>query len=114
MRRKQCKSLRIFTFILIILCISCGSQGVSEIVYGEENDTADILQEELIGEMEFDEIQKMMDEMLGNKSFSFSQALRKIMNGDQVLSKETVQELLRSLFFRELKEKKAFSLNFFF
>lgn len=107
MRRKQCKSLRIFTFILIILCISCGSQGVSEIVYGEENDTADILQEELIGEMEFDEIQKMMDEMLGNKSFSFSQALRKIMNGDQVLSKETVQELLRSLFFSGIEREKS-------
>ncbi|MDD7219423.1 MAG: hypothetical protein PUI16_05475 [Clostridia bacterium] len=99
MRRKQCKGLRIFTFILIILCISCSIEGAAEIVYAEENDTTGILQEELIGEMEFDEIQKMMDELLGNNSFSFSQALRKIMNGDQVLSKETVLELLRSLFF---------------
>lgn len=73
-----------------------------EEAYGSE------FQEELLGEMDFTEIQKMMDEMLGENSFSLAEAARGLMSGEQVFSKEAVQEFLRSLFFRGFSRKKDF------
>ncbi|MDO4337506.1 MAG: stage III sporulation protein AE [Eubacteriales bacterium] len=65
------------------------------------------LQEELLSEMDFTEIQNMMDEMLGGSSFSFTEALKTLMAGEEILSKEAVQELLRGLFFSRLEEEKG-------
>ena len=41
----------------------------------------------------------MLDELLGTESFSFQEALKKLINGEEAISKETVQEFLRGLFF---------------
>ena len=72
-----------------------------EEAYGSE------FQEELLGEMDFTEIQKMMDEMLGENSFSLAEAARGLMSGEQVFSKEAVQEFLRSLFFSRFQQEKG-------
>lgn len=73
---------------------------------GTEDNLAGIMQEELIGEMELDQVQNLLDELLGDRSFSFTDAIRKILSGEELLSKETVQEILRSLFFSGIEQEK--------
>lgn len=69
--------------------------------------SASELQEELLTEMDFSEIQNMMDEMLGDSSFSFAEAVKELLTGEEVLSKEAVQEFLRSLFFSRFQQEKG-------
>ncbi len=65
--------------------------------------------EDLIEEMELDQVQNMLDEMLGEGNFSFSKALRSVIKGEKLFSKEAVQEFLYGLFFsRFYKEKNIF------
>lgn len=71
-------------------------------VKGEEKIT-----EELIKKMEFDEVQDMLNEMLGEGSFSFSGALKKLVTGEEAFSKEAVQEFLHGLFFSGLSREKT-------
>lgn len=69
--------------------------------------SASELQEELLSEMDFSEIQNMMDEMLGDSSFSFTEAVKGLLTGREALSKEAVQEFLRSLFFSRFEQEKG-------
>ena len=57
------------------------------------------MQNELLGEMEFEEMQQMIEELLGENSFSVKDAVKDMINGEEPISKETVREFLRSLFF---------------
>jgi stage III sporulation protein AE len=69
----------------------------------------DTLQETLLGEMDFTQVQEMVDDMLQESSFSFLDAVKRLMTGEELISKEAVQELLRGLFFsRFLQEKDTF------
>ena len=47
-----------------------------------------------------------MDEMLGEDSFSIGTALKNMINGETVFSKEAVQQFLRSLFFERLEKER--------
>ncbi len=69
--------------------------------------SASELQEELLGEMDLSEVQNMMDEMLGNGSFSLTEAIKGLLSGEEVFSKEAVQEFLRSLFFSRFQQEKG-------
>lgn len=71
------------------------------------SDTSQEVENSLLGEMDFTEIQKMLDDMLGTESFSFSKALKGLISGENVFSKEAVQELLRSLFFSRMEKERA-------
>lgn len=53
----------------------------------------------LLEQMDFTEIQKMIDEVLGEERFSFLETVKAIMKGKDVISKETIQKLLYGLFF---------------
>lgn len=64
------------------------------------------LQEDLLSELELTKVQSLVDEMLGEDSFSFRDALKKIVEGEEPVSKETVEEFLRSLFFSGLMEER--------
>ena len=55
--------------------------------------------EQLVSDMSFEQVQTLMDEMLGEDSFSIGTALKNMINGETVFSKEAVQQFLRSLFF---------------
>lgn len=65
------------------------------------------VQNELLGEMDFTEIQNMVDEMLGDSSFSFTEAVKGLLSGEEVFSKEAVQEFLRGLFFSRFEKEKG-------
>lgn len=64
------------------------------------------LQEKLLTEINFTEMQKLVDEILGDSSFSLKEAVKKLLSGEEVLSKEAVQEFLRSLFFSRFEQEK--------
>lgn len=57
--------------------------------------------------MELTDLQSMVDEMLGEKTFSVTEAFHRLLSGEEVLSEESVREFLHSLLFTVLKEKKS-------
>ncbi|MGO4946115.1 stage III sporulation protein AE [Blautia sp. Sow4_E7] len=66
--------------------------------------------DQLVSDMSFQQVQTLMDEMLGEDSFSIGTALKNMINGKTVFSKEAVQQFLRSLFFDRLEKER---INFF-
>ena len=92
------KFYKIGIFILWTVCLAfCGAECVRGAA--EEPDTSEQIQKELLSELDFSQVQNMLDELLGTESFSFQDALKNLINGEEAISKETVQEFLRSLFF---------------
>ena len=87
----------------LLFCVPASAAGEEN---GEAKETSG-LSEELLGEMDFTDVQKMLDDMLGDSSFSLSEAVKGLMSGEQVFSKETVQEFLRGLFFSRLEQEKS-------
>lgn len=71
---------------------------------------SDGITEQLVSDMSFEQVQALMDEMLEEDSFSIGTALKNMINGETVFSKEAVQQFLRSLFFDRLEKERA---NFF-
>lgn len=68
-----------------------------------------LAEEELLGEMEFEKVQSLLDEMLGRDSFSFSQAVKGLTEGEDVFSWEAVGRFLYSLLFESIgREKETF------
>ena len=63
--------------------------------------------EQLVSDMSLEQVQTLMDEMLGEDSFSIGTALKNMINGETVFSKEAVQQFLRSLFFERLEKERA-------
>lgn len=90
--------------LLTVLLIFLGSVTVSA---SDPAGDPGVLQEELLAEMDFTEVQNMIDEILGEESFSFVNALKGLLTGEEAFSKEAVQELLRGLFFARLEQEKG-------
>lgn len=64
---------------------------------------------ELLQEIELKDVQDMLDELLGEDSFSMKEALIRLTKGEQAFSKEAVQEFVyRFLFYRMDQEKELF------
>lgn len=74
---------------------------------GTVSGTSDPVSQELVSDMSFEQVQKLMDEMLGDESFSMETALKNMISGETVFSKEAVQSFLRSLFFDRLEQERA-------
>ena len=80
---------------------------VDETNAGTVSGTSDPVSQELVSDMSFEQVQKLMDEMLGEESFSMETALKNMISGETVFSKEAVQSFLRSLFFDRLEQERA-------
>lgn len=81
-------------------------------VWGSEAEgEASSTQERLFQELDLTQVQELLDSMVPEKSFSVSEAVKKIMAGETVLSKETLQEYLRGLFFSEYHQMKDMILK---
>lgn len=72
----------------------------------QEDSTSLILQEQLLGEIQIDDVQKMLNEIMTDHTFSVKEALLNLINGEEPISKETVRNFLCSLFFSEMKNEK--------
>ena len=65
------------------------------------------LKQEILSEIDFAEIQDMLDDMLGEESFSFREALENMLTGKDAFSEEAVQKFLHGLLFSGLEREKA-------
>ena len=104
MRGKNWLAVLVRVVCLVILMVACvaevygSSTGIQsqtpkksqsdDISDSNQNDT-DIAQE-LLNEIELTDVQNMLDELLGEDSFSMKDALIKLTKGEQAFSKEAV------------------------
>lgn len=65
------------------------------------------IREELVSSLELGEVQELMDSMLGEDSFSFYEAVKKRMTGEELLTKEAAWNLLRGFFFSGFDREKG-------
>lgn len=64
-------------------------------------------EEQLKDQLEFTDLQSMVDEMLGEKSFSITDAFHRLLSGEEMFSEESVREFLHSLLFSGLEREKG-------
>ena len=103
----RCRGFFFFLFLLIGTPVIVSGAEKVQTEEAKEEQISSGMEEELLGEMDLSEVQDMMDEMLGEDSFSFTEAVKKLMKGEELLSKEAVQELLRGLFFSRFEKEKG-------
>lgn len=94
-------------FFLLFFLFLMGTASVRAEPDAEREDKDLSVGEELLGEMDFQEIQEMIDEMLGDDSFSFTETVKKLLKGETAFSKEAVQDLLRGLFFSRIEKERS-------
>lgn len=73
---------------------------------GSQTTVSESLQEELIGELDLDEVQSMISEVMEGENFSVRKAITDMINGEEAISKETVQRFLYRLFFSGIEQEK--------
>ena len=78
-------------------------------VWGQEGteELAGDLQEDLLNREEIKEVQKALEELLGEDSFSFFDMLLDLMNGETGQLKEEFSGLIREVFLRQMIQEKA-------
>ncbi len=76
----------------------------SEAVSPEDASAAEI---QITNQLELTGLQDMVDAMLGENSFSITDAFHRLLSGEDVLSEESVREFLHSLFFSGLEQEKG-------
>lgn len=107
---------RIRMVLAVVLILAAGLAFGTEALGAEqqtEEEQGDV-REELLGELELDQVQKMLDGLLGEDSFSFKEGLKKLIYGEEAISKETVGEFLHSLFFSELDRDRGMFVKLLF
>lgn len=62
--------------------------------------------QELLEDMQLEEIQQMVDQMLGEDTFSLVQAVQNLMSGGEALDKEKVLEMVWQIFFSQFDKQK--------
>ncbi len=62
--------------------------------------------QELLDDMQLEEIQQMVDEMLGEDAFSLTQAVQSLMSGGDALNKEKMLEMIGRIFFSQFEKQK--------
>lgn len=128
MRGKNWLAVLVRVVCLVILMVACvaevygSSTGIQsqtpkksqsdDISDSNQNDT-DIAQE-LLNEIELTDVQNMLDELLGEDSFSMKDALIKLTKGEQAFSKEAVQGVVYRFFFIVWNRRGDFWSNFSF
>lgn len=95
---------------------STGNQSQKEITENQSDETAGSdksdpssteIAQELLSEIELTDVQNMLDELLGEDSFSMKEALIRLTKGEQAFSKEAVQEVVYRFFFYRLDQEKG-------
>ena len=79
-----------------------GETEKEKITQTEASTVSDILEE-----LDLSRVQRMLDQMLGEESFSMKDMLDGLIKGEKVLSEDTVQEMLHSFLFSGLEKEKS-------
>ena len=72
----------------------------------DEKSNESSVEKQLTDELEMSSLQDMVDDMLGEKSFSIVDAFQRLLSGEEILSEESVQEFLHSLLFSGFEKEK--------
>ena len=112
-RRRRLTVLCIFIFLsgifslqpegLNILTGTVICQAAEQETEQTQNETIDGVLEEL----DLSQVQKMLDQMLGEESFSMKDMLVSLTKGEKVVSGDTVQNMLRSFLFSGIQKEKS-------
>ena len=79
-----------------------GETEKEKITQTEASTVSDILEE-----LDLSRVQRMLDRMLGEESFSMKDMLDGLIKGEKVLSEDTVQEMVHSFLFSGLEKEKS-------
>ena len=79
-----------------------GETEKEKITQTEASTVSDILEE-----LDLSRVQRMLDQMLGEESFSMKDMLDGLIKGEKVLSEDTVQEMVHSFLFSGLEKEKS-------
>lgn len=79
-----------------------GGAEKEKITQTEASTVSDILEE-----LDLSRVQRMLDQMLGEESFSMKDMLDGLIKGEKVLSEDTVQEMVHSFLFSGLEKEKS-------
>lgn len=79
-----------------------GGTEKEKITQTEAGTVSDILEE-----LDLSRVQRMLDQMLGEESFSMKDMLDGLIKGEKVLSEDTVQEMVHSFLFSGLEKEKS-------
>ena len=79
-----------------------GGTEKEKITQTEASTVSDILEE-----LDLSRVQSMLDQMLGEESFSMKDMLDGLIKGEKVLSEDTVQEMVHSFLFSGLEKEKS-------
>lgn len=79
-----------------------GETEKEKITQTEAGTVSDILEE-----LDLSRVQRMLDQMLGEESFSMKDMLDGLIKGEKVLSEDTVQEMVHSFLFSGLEKEKS-------
>ncbi len=112
-RQWRLAELIISVIILSIMYtgMQCITVSAAEEPDQQEDFVSQMMQDKLLDEIEFDDMQKMLDEIMEDHSFSVRKVLINLINGDEPISKETVRSFLYSLFFSEIQNEKGLVLK---
>ena len=95
----------IFFLSFLLLCMTgkilWNCENVPAAVEVTGNETA----ENILKDLELDEVQKMLNEMMGEDSFSLKQMAADLIDGKEALSAETIQKFLRTVLFNGLENE---------
>lgn len=101
----------IFFLSFLLLCMTgkilWNCENVPAAVEVTGNETA----ENILKDLELDEVQKMLNEMMGEDSFSLKQMAADLIDGKEALSAETIQKFLRTVLFNGLENEKSLLLK---
>lgn len=114
-KERQWRLAELIISVIILSIIYTGMQCVTVSAAEEpdqqEDSVSQMMQDKLLDEIEFDDMQKMLDEIMEDHSFSVRKVLINLINGDEPISKETVRSFLYSLFFSEIQNEKGLVLK---
>ena len=86
-----------------------GGTEKEKITQTEASTVSDILEE-----LDLSRVQRMLDQMLGEESFSMKDMLDGLIKGEKVLSEDTVQEMVHSFLFSGLEKEKSLLIKILF
>lgn len=92
--------------LLFGLCFLLILQMPIAVEAGSQTTVSESLQEELLDELDLDEVQAMISEVMEGENFSVRKAITDMINGEEAISKETVQRFLYRLFFSGIEQEK--------
>lgn len=98
-RAKWFFGLEVFLCCVFMSCV--GAQGAGQEPEGEGQKA-----QELLEDMQLEEIQRMVDEMLGEDAFSLLDAMQNLMSGEEVINKEKALEMIGRIFFSQFEKQK--------